>query len=244
MPVLSTFGSRSARGEGMLGVSAAPSPSVSAPYLASSNTNQFSSASYAPINGFQANANDLLIVLTGSETNSYGNYANVTGINVSGTALTKRKQQTVVDYGQSVEMWYGIIPSAGTWSANILFDRSFDDQSTVILTFTNINTSSPFYYASSVSGSSSGSIPSLTFPAVSSTNGTFAFSFWGTPNPQALGLYTTWNDIALVRQNNAAIRWEWVYCSGKRFATTAWGPVTATGSSSGAWAGIGDVIQK
>jgi hypothetical protein len=160
------------------------------------------------------------VLFSGSETNSTGNYANITGISGLGLTWTKRSSQQQSVTSQQTEIWYAINSgTSATGTVTVTYSTTFDDQAMIITSWSGCNLTNPWSASTPAFDSSSGTgTPTLSLTTTAPY--TTGIAVWGTPNQLngGAGNWVGWNLVTNV-QNSGGAFFQYMGVSYKQFST-------------------------
>jgi len=162
-------------GDALVGVSSSPTlDNTQSAYESSTYSTQFS---------FTANDATVIVISAGVESGPYaGVPRNITSINGLGLTWSLRKKYLDPDSncGQQSEIWYAINNTGNSVSGTItiIYDSNFDDQATIISSWSGCNLSSPWTSSNSSTSNRNTAAPPAPTPTPTPT-----------PSPMPLSQY-------------------------------------------------------
>ena len=135
----------------------------------------------------------VVIACISSETYNNG-FANVTSVTGGGFTwqLRKKYQDPRSNCGQSMEIWYAIVPpGSGTEDyVNVTWDKQVDDGDIIVSSWGGVNQSQPFTLSGAASSNNNGGTPDSYLPTISFSGGfTIVSNNGGIPSGSLLNYY-------------------------------------------------------
>lgn len=169
-----------------------------------------------------ANAIAVLFVYVeaGSTTTPNTMVASVATVTSPALTWTRRFRTPGTGKFGYIDVWWAVLPAAGSYGVQVTFNSNFDDAAASVLTFKDCNTSSPFDADASLPNAQS--YTAITVPTVTGvhTSQAEAYLLWFVAiNFNQIGdVPAGWTQIALV-QNNGAQLYAWILGAGLQTAT-------------------------